>query len=184
MSTPMSTRDEASEVAALRAELASMQAEDARLSAILELEAMKQALLHTKVPLPPRAAWSHEPASPLCEDLEPDQEDSAPPRIALHPTASGDALSDEDERRLARLLAEDEEAEQFCAQTPAAMAATLARMEDELAALTLRRDEQSQHEELAQLKAQLELAKVDEQDARETALMQLTALQAASTADS
>ena len=133
---------------ALRQQLAEMERERETLKGILELEAMKKQLLKD-VPLGPRAAWG-EPELLL---------DSGAPDVPSTVTHAPE-LSAEDEKRLAALLAsdadddddDDDDDAHFVSQSPAEMAATLARMEDELAELTLLRD---QKDELLLLKAQL-----------------------------
>ena len=134
---------------ALRQQLAEMERERETLKGILELEAMKKQLLKD-VPLGPRAAWG-EPELRV-GGVAPD----VPSTVTHAPE-----LSAEDEKRLAALLAsdaddddddDDDDDEHFVSQSPAEMAATLARMEDELAELTLLRD---QKDELLLLKAQL-----------------------------
>ena len=134
---------------ALRQQLAEMERERETLKGILELEAMKKQLLKD-VPLGPRAAWG-EPELHF-DGVAPD----VPSTVTHAPE-----LSAEDEKRLAALLAsdaddddddDDDDDEHFVSQSPAEMAATLARMEDELAELTLLRD---QKDELLLLKAQL-----------------------------
>jgi hypothetical protein len=133
---------------ALRQQLAEMERERETLKGILELEAMKKQLLKD-VPLGPRAAWG-EPelrGGGIAPDV---------PSTVTH----APELSAEDEKRLAALLAsdadddddDDDDDAHFVSQSPAEMAATLARMEDELAELTLLRD---QKDELLLLKAQL-----------------------------
>ena len=133
---------------ALRQQLAEMERERETLKGILELEAMKKQLLKD-VPLGPRAAWG-EP------ELRVGGVTDVPSTVTHAPE-----LSAEDEKRLAALLAsdaddddddDDDDDEHFVSQSPAEMAATLARMEDELAELTLLRD---QKDELLLLKAQL-----------------------------
>ena len=133
---------------ALRQQLAEMERERETLKGILELEAMKKQLLKD-VPLGPRAAWG-EPELHF-DGVAPD----VPSTVTHAPE-----LSAEDEKRLAALLAsdadddddDDDDDAHFVSQSPAEMAATLARMEDELAELTLLRD---QKDELLLLKAQL-----------------------------
>ena len=133
---------------ALRQQLAEMERERETLKGILELEAMKKQLLKD-VPLGPRAAWG-EP------ELQPEGDAPNVPSTVTH----APELSAEDEKRLAALLAsdadddddDDDDDAHFVSQLPAEMAATLARMEDELAELTLLRD---QKDELLLLKAQL-----------------------------
>ena len=133
---------------ALRQQLAEMERERETLKGILELEAMKKQLLKD-VPLGPRAAWG-EPELRV-GGVAPD----VPSTVTHAPE-----LSAEDEKRLAALLASDADGDDddddddahFVSQSPAEMAATLARMEDELAELTLLRD---QKDELLLLKAQL-----------------------------
>ena len=133
---------------ALRQQLAEMERERETLKGILELEAMKKQLLKD-VPLGPRAAWG-EPELRV-GGVAPD----APSTVTHAPEFSA-----EDEKRLAALLAsdadddddDDDDDAHFVSQSPAEMAATLARMEDELAELTLLRD---QKDELLLLKAQL-----------------------------
>ena len=132
---------------ALRQQLAEMERERETLKGILELEAMKKQLLKD-VPLGPRAAWG-EP------ELRVGGMTYVPSTVTHAPE-----LSAEDEKRLAALLAsdadddddDDDDDAHFVSQSPAEMAATLARMEDELAELTLLRD---QKDELLLLKAQL-----------------------------
>jgi len=136
---------------ALRQQLAEMERERETLKGILELEAMKKQLLKD-VPLGPRAAWG-EP------ELRVGGVTDVPSTVTHAPE-----LSAEDEKRLAALLAsdaddddgddddDDDDDAHFVSQSPAEMAATLARMEDELAELTLLRD---QKDELLLLKAQL-----------------------------
>ena len=137
---------------ALRQQLAEMERERETLKGILELEAMKKQLLKD-VPLGPRAAWG-EPELHF-DGVAPD----VPSTVTHAPE-----LSAEDEKRLAALLAsdaddddndddddDDDDDAHFDSQSPAEMAATLARMEDELAELTLLRDQ----DELLLLKAQL-----------------------------
>ena len=136
-----------SEELALRQQLAEMERERETLKGILELEAMKKQLLKD-VPLGPRAAWG-EP------ELRVGGMTYVPSTVTHAPE-----LSAEDEKRLAALLAsdadddddDDDDDAHFVSQSPAEMAATLARMEDELAELTLLRD---QKDELLLLKAQL-----------------------------
>jgi len=113
---------------ALRQQLAEMERERETLKGILELEAMKKQLLKD-VPLGPRAAWG-EP------ELRVGGVTDVPSTVTHAP----------------ELSAEDDDDAHFVSQSPAEMAATLARMEDELAELTLLRD---QKDELLLLKAQL-----------------------------
>ena len=139
---------------ALRAQLAELERERETLKGILELEAMKRQLLKG-CPIGPRAAWG-----------EPELRDggAAPDVPSTVTTIHAPDLSAEDKKRLAALLAsdaddddndddddDDDDDAHFDSQSPAEMAATLARMEDELAELTLLRDQ----DELLLLKAQL-----------------------------
>eukprot|EP00325_Prymnesiales_sp_UTEX-LB-985_P028098 CAMPEP_0174731454 /NCGR_PEP_ID=MMETSP1094-20130205/57575_1 /TAXON_ID=156173 /ORGANISM="Chrysochromulina brevifilum, Strain UTEX LB 985" /LENGTH=176 /DNA_ID=CAMNT_0015933835 /DNA_START=57 /DNA_END=587 /DNA_ORIENTATION=+ len=157
------------EVAALRRRLDEMEQESDQLRTIMELEEMKSLLLKAtqqssaaqKIPLLPREAWS----------------DPEPKVVDLPPTTGDDALSADDEARLARLLGsdEDEELDDFASKSPSEMAAVLASMEQELASLTLERDSKAQLAELAQLQQQLESA----QSAHASAESELAAARAA-----
>ena len=180
----------AGDVTQLRAELENMERESNALKAILELEEMKKMLISTGVPPEPREAWGAPPPAERATAAKPD---ALAASVAMAATAAAsdafvaagdDELTAADEARLARLLAsvdddddaddaaaadsDDADADEFAAQSPAEMAATLARMQAELAALQLQRDQQSQLLELEALRNQLLAAKAAESDAIES----------------
>ena len=174
-------------MAKLRAQLDDMERESDRLNAILELETMKQMLLKD-VPAGPRSAWGEQPAATAANgNTYVNATGTTPAALMPLSAAAGPPLSADDEARLARLLASMEagdegddaveDDDEFASQSPYEMAAQLARMGAELEALKLQRDQQAQLQELEQLQAQLEVAKLAEQDARMSASTKLAALQ-------
>ena len=147
------------EVHELQSQLAAMESESRRLQAILELEQMKNSLLGLGQRGPPGApisAWGEG------DNLQPN---STADTDAPFPGEDSRALSAADEARLARLMAEDDEdgdddhgaAAAFASQAPSEMAATLAAMEEQLAALELRKSTQDQEARLAMLKARISI---------------------------
>ena len=145
---------ESEEVERLQAQLAEMEAESRKLTAILELEQMKSMLLGLNVSSdpssqPPRSAWGEAP------DSQQQQPEAAAPAQQQQQSSSGggeETLTAADEARLARLMAEEEE---FDAMPPSEMAATLARMEAELGQLKMRSETHGQQAQLDRMKREL-----------------------------